>query len=369
MQTLRSISTSAVIPSTSVAACSTTAPLGLPHRRPAIAIVSNETVAPLYLERLSRRPWRLSAEHHIVLPDGEAHKNWETLQLIFDGLLARGCDRKTVMFALGGGVIGDMTGFVAASYMRGVPFVQVPTTLLAQVDSSVGGKTGDQPPAGQEHDRRLLPAAARADATSTRWRRCRRASCQRWAGRGHQVRADLRTWRSSTGSRSNVEALLRARSRSPGARGHAAPARSRPRWSAQDEREAGLRAILNFGHTFGHAIEADLGYGDWLHGEAVGGGMVMAAAAVAHAWGWSTTPWPIAFTRLVGRAGLPVQGPRLGADRYLELMRRGQEGRGGRDALCRDRVARARRRACRTRSAGARGDGALHGLRAAPFHA
>ena len=216
-----------------------------------------------------------------MLPDGEEHKDWPTLNLIFDALLAHGCDRKTVLFALGGGVVGDMTGFAAASYMRGVPFVQVPTTLLAQVDSSVGGKTAINHPLGKN----MIGAFYQPRAGGVRPRHARDAAAaraQRRPGRGHQVRPDRRHGvprldRGATSTRCWRAIRRRWRMRC------GAAARSRPGWSAQDEREAGLRAILNFGHTFGHAIEAGLGYGEWLHGEAVGCGMVMAARPVAAA--------------------------------------------------------------------------------------
>ena len=213
----------------------------------------------------------------LELPDGEAHKDWASLNLIFDPLLAHGCDRKTVLFALGGGVVGDMTGFAAASYMRGVPFVQVPTTLLAQVDSSVGGKTAINHPLGKNMIGAFYqPLRVVCDLDTLDTLPPRELSAG--PGRGHQVRADRRP-RFLDWIEANLTRCWRAtRRRWP--MPCAARARSRPRWSAQDEREAGLRAILNFGHTFGHAIEAGLGYGAWLHGEAVGCGMVMAARPV-----------------------------------------------------------------------------------------
>ena len=213
--------------------------------------------------------------HDVVLPDGEAHKDWPTLNLIFDALLAHGCDRKTVLFALGGGVVGDMTGFAAACYMRGVPFVQVPTTLLAQVDSSVGGKTAINHPLGKNMIGAFYqPGSVVCDLDDAGHAAAARA--QRRPGRGHQVRADRRHGlprldRGATSTRccgASRAALAHAVQRSCEIKA----------WVVgQDERESGLRAILNFGHTFGHAIEAGLGYGEWLHGEAVGCGMVMAA--------------------------------------------------------------------------------------------
>ena len=209
-------------------------------RPPRALIVTNTTVAPLYARASARgAAGALSRACTCVeLPDGEAHKDWPTLNLIFDALLAHGCDRKTVLFALGGGVVGDMTGFAAASYMRGVPFVQVPTTLLAQVDSSVGGKTGDQPSARQEHDRRVLPAAAACCATSTRWRRCRRASsAPAWPRSSSTARSptglprldrgatSTRCWRATPAALAHA---VRAQLRDQGRGGRPGRARGRP---------------------------------------------------------------------------------------------------------------------------------------------
>jgi 3-dehydroquinate synthase len=212
-----------------------------------------------------------------VLPDGEAHKDWQTLNLVFDALLAHGCDRKTVLFALGGGVVGDMAGFAAASYMRGVPFVQVPTTLLAQVDSSVGGKTAINHPLGKNMIGAFYqPQAVLCDLDTLATLPAREFS----AGLAEVIKYGpiydmaFLDW---------IEANLTRcwRATRPRWRMRSAQLRDQGEVVGQDEREAGLRAILNFGHTFGHAIESGLGYGEWLHGEAVGCGMVMAAAAVA----------------------------------------------------------------------------------------
>ena len=262
----------------------------------------------------------------VVLPDGESHKDWPNLNRIFDHLLAHACDRKTVLYALGGGVVGDMAGFAAACYMRGVPYVQVPTTLLAQVDSSVGGKTAINHPGRQEHDRRVLPAAAgggrsrHAGYAAAARDRCR-------AGRGDQVRADRR------------RCLLRLdrgqpRRRCSGATGRPGPcrsaarARSRPGWSGRTNAKPGLRAILNFGHTFGHAIEAGLGFGAWLHGEAVGCGMVM-AAELSRRCGHIDAAYSKRIAELVARAGLPVRAPALGASPVHRPDAGRQEGRRG----------------------------------------
>jgi 3-dehydroquinate synthase len=285
-------------------------------------IVSNTTIAPLYAERLRAALSGLYGQIHLVcLPDGEEHKNWQTLNLVFDALLSHGCDRKTVLFALGGGVVGDMTGFAAASYMRGVPFVQVATTLLAQVDSSVGGKTAINHPMGKNMIGAFYqPQLVVCDIDSLQTLPARELS----AGLAEIIKygpiADMEflAW-----IEANMEALLQ---RQPAALAHAVRRSCEIKaWVVgQDERETGLRAVLNFGHTFGHAIEAGLGYGQWLHGEAVGCGMVM-AAHLSCRLGWVDEAMVDRLTRLVQRAGLPVKGPHLddkdNAGRYLELMR------------------------------------------------
>jgi 3-dehydroquinate synthase len=253
----------------------------------------------------------------VVLPDGEEHKDWSTLNRIFDALLANGCDRKTVLFALGGGVVGDMTGFAAASYMRGVPFVQVPTTLLAQVDSSVGGKTGINHPLGKNMIGAFYqPERVVCDLGTLATLPARELS----AGLAEVIKygpiADMAffDW-----IEANVDRLV---ARDPAALAHAVrrSCEIKAHVVGQDERESGLRAILNFGHTFGHAIEAGLGYGEWLHGEAVGCGMVM-ALRLSQRLGLVDAAFVQRVTALVARAGLPTVGPALGAERYLELMR------------------------------------------------
>jgi len=294
---------------------------GLPTATAAL-IVSNSRVAPLYAQALQAALRQHYAQVYLlVLPDGEAHKDWETLHLIFDALLQNGCDRKTVLFALGGGVVGDMTGFAAASYMRGVPFVQVPTTLLAQVDSSVGGKTGINHPLGKNMVGAFYqPQRVLCDLDTLKTLDPREVS----AGLAEVIKygpiADMAflDWIEAHIDElmaRDVHALAHAVRRSCEIKAHVV---------SQDEREGGLRAILNFGHTFGHAIEAGLGYGDWLHGEAVGCGMVM-AAQLSQAMGLVDKAFVQRLTRLIAAAGLPVRGPVLdGADnagRYLALMR------------------------------------------------
>ncbi len=285
-------------------------------------IVSNTTVAPLYAAQLTQA---LQSHYDKVLlvslPDGEVHKDWPTLQLIFDALLENGCDRKTVLFALGGGVVGDMTGFAAASYMRGVPFVQVPTTLLAQVDSSVGGKTAINHPLGKNMIGAFyqpLQVVCDLDVLATLPSRELSAGLAEIIKYGPIADMAFLEW-----IEANLDALL---AKEPAALAHAIRRSCEIKaWVVgQDEREAGLRAILNFGHTFGHAIESGLGYGEWLHGEGVGCGMVM-AAHLSQRLGLVAMAFVDRLARLVRRAGLPVKGPLLSATdnagRYLELMR------------------------------------------------
>ena len=296
----------------------------------AAMIVSNITVAPLYAHRLQAAlAGRFKVIHTVTLPDGEEHKNWQTLNLIFDALLANECDRKTVLFALGGGVVGDMTGFAAASYMRGIPFIQVPTTLLSQVDSSVGGKTGINHPLGKNMIGAFYqPLKVVCDLDTLKTLPARELS----AGLAEVIKygpiADLAflDWIEANMDRllaRDVDALAHAVQRSCEIKAWVV---------AQDERESGLRAILNFGHTFGHAIEAGMGYGKWLHGEAVGCGMVM-AAQLSSELGLVDAALVQRLRTVIQRAGLPVIGPRLNPDdnagRYLELMRVDKKAEGG----------------------------------------
>ena len=289
---------------------------GVPASSQAL-IVSNTTVVPLYAARLQQAIAARHRQIHVVsLPDGEEHKNWQVLNLIFDALLGKACDRKTVLYALGGGVVGDMTGFAAASYMRGVPFVQVPTTLLAQVDSSVGGKTAINHPLGKNMIGAFYqPQLVVCDLDTLGSLPAREFS----AGLAEVIKygpiadMDFLSW-----IEANIDGLNQ---RDPALLAHAVRRSCEIKaWVVgQDEKESGLRAILNFGHTFGHAIEAGLGYGQWLHGEAVGCGMVM-ALDLSHRLGLVDLAFVDRITRLVQRAGLPIVGPALGAQRYLELM-------------------------------------------------
>ena len=285
-------------------------------------IVSNTTVAPLYAAQLrAALEGRYQKVLVMTLPDGEAYKDWHNLQSIFDVLLTHGCDRKTVLFALGGGVVGDMTGFAAASYMRGVPYVQVPTTLLAQVDSSVGGKTAINHPLGKNmigafYQPQLV--VCDLDLLKTLPERELSAGLAEVIKYGPIADLGFLDW-----IERNLDALL-VREQAALGRAIKRSCEIKAQIVGQDERELGLRAVLNFGHTFGHAIESGLGYGQWLHGEAVGCGMVM-AAQLSRRLGLVDLPFVERLTRLVARAGLPVKAPLLAqldnAGRYLELMR------------------------------------------------
>jgi 3-dehydroquinate synthase len=293
-------------------------------------VVSNTTVAPLYASQLiAALSGRFPNIHVVTLPDGESHKDWLTLQLIFDALLENACDRKTILFALGGGVVGDMTGFAAASYMRGVPFVQVPTTLLAQVDSSVGGKTAINHPLGKNMIGAFYqPQLVVCDLDVLKSLPPREIS----AGLAEIIKygpiADMAffDWIEAHVEplrQGDTAALAQAVKRS---------CEIKALVVGQDERETGLRAILNFGHTFGHAIESGLGYGHWLHGEGVGCGMVM-AAHLSHDMGLVDRAFVDRLTRLIQRAGLPITAPMLSkadnAGRYMDLMRMDKKSESG----------------------------------------
>ena len=291
-----------------------------------VAIVTNTTVAPLYLERLTAMLRSAGKEClSVVLPDGEEEKNADNLMAIFTALLEHKCDRKTTLVALGGGVIGDMTGFAAATYMRGVPFVQVPTPLLAQVDSSVGGKTAINHPLGKNMIGAFYqPQSVLADTAtlSTLPDRELSAGLAEVIKHGAIIDADFFRWLEQNMAQlmaRDDEALAHAIRRSCEIKADVV---------RQDEREGGLRAILNFGHTFGHAIEAGLGYGQWLHGEAVGCGMVM-AADLSVRLGYLAPEDRTRIVALVQAAGLPTVAPDLGEARWLELMEVDKKNEGG----------------------------------------
>lgn len=269
-----------------------------------VAIVTNETVAPLYLQRLldTLSGYKVTP---IVLPDGEAFKNWETLQRIFDGLLSARHDRRTTLIALGGGVIGDMTGFAAACYQRGVDFIQVPTTLLSQVDSSVGGKTGINHPLGKNMIGAFYqPKAVVIDTATLATLPARELS----AGLAEVIKYGLicdepfLAWLEA-----HIDDL---RALEPNAISEAISrsCEAKARVVNADERENGVRATLNLGHTFGHAIETEMGYGAWLHGEAVAAGTVM-ALEMSQRLGWIDAAARDRGIRVLARAGLPLVPP------------------------------------------------------------
>ncbi len=283
---------------------------GLPKARHA-AIVTNTTVQPLYAAQLEQALQPHFAQVHVVaLPDGEQYKSWESLNLIFDALLGAQCDRKTVLFALGGGVVGDMTGFAAACYMRGVPFVQVPTTLLAQVDSSVGGKTAINHPLGKNmigafyQPQRVVCDMAAFATLPQRELSAGLAEVIKYGPIADMAFFEWLEQHMDALCARDPEALRVAVRRSCQIKA----------WVVgQDEQESGMRAILNYGHTFAHAIEAGLGFGTWLHGEAVGCGMVMASELSARL-GLVDAAFVQRVRALVQHAGLPVVAPALHSD-------------------------------------------------------
>jgi 3-dehydroquinate synthase len=280
-----------------------------------VAIVTNETVAPLYLARVRKL---LSAHRPIdvILPDGEQHKTLGVLARIFDSLIEAHCDRRTVLIALGGGVVGDMTGFAAACYQRGIPFVQVPTTLLAQVDSSVGGKTAVNHPLGKNMIGAFYQPRAvviDTDTLSTLPERELRAGAAEVIKYGIIQDGEFFGWLESNLARMlarDNEALTYAIERS---------CRIKADVVARDERENDLRAILNFGHTFGHAIETALAYSGRLHGEAVATGMVM-AADLSRRLSWLTKDDDIRVKTLIAAADLPTRVRDIDPKRLRELM-------------------------------------------------
>ena len=290
---------------------------GLPVAE-ACLVVTNQTVAPLFADRLCGvLRSRYSVVHALSLPDGEAFKTVESLQRIFDALLAGGCDRSTTLYALGGGVVGDLTGFAAACYMRGVPYVQVPTTLLAQVDSSVGGKTAVNHPLGKNmigafhQPSRVI---ADVDALDSLPQREWLAGLAEVIKYGAIADDGFLGWLEA-----NMRQLL-ARDKSAVVTAIKRSCEIKAEIVRQDEREGGLRAVLNLGHTFGHAIETGVGYGQWLHGEAVGCGMAMAADLSARL-GLVHEAHAERIVRIVRMAGLPTQAPALEFDRFIALMR------------------------------------------------
>jgi len=294
------------------------------------AIVTNEVVAPLYAEAVERALAACGVRHfRVVIPDGEAQKRWETLDRVHGELLRAQADRKTVIVALGGGVVGDLAGFAAATYQRGVPFIQVPTTLLAQVDSSVGGKTGINHALGKNMVGAFhQPLAVIADTATLDTLPDRELA----AGLAEVIKY---------GAIDDIaffawleESVDRLRGRDPDALAHAIgrSCEIKARIVALDEREAGPRALLNLGHTFGHAIETLQGYGSWLHGEAVATGMVM-AARFSERLGRAPAGDALRLERLLRRAGLPVEPPAIEPDAWLDAMGRDKKNEAGRITL------------------------------------
>jgi 3-dehydroquinate synthase len=299
----------------------------LPHlQQPQVAIITNTTVAPLYLDQVARSLSEAGVKVvPVILPDGERYKDWETLNLVYTALLSNRCERKTTLIALGGGVIGDLTGFAAATFLRGVPFIQIPTTLLAQVDSSVGGKTGINHPLGKNMIGAFYqPKLVLADALTLNTLPDRELS----AGLAEVIKYGLiRDPEFLVWLEHNMEALL-ARDPETLALAIKRSCENKAVVVANDETETGQRALLNLGHTFGHAIETGMGYGNWLHGEAVAAGTVL-AADLSRRMGLIETASVERIRTLFARAKLPILAPDLGAEKYLSLMELDKKVEGG----------------------------------------
>ena len=302
--------------------------LVLPYlKRKKVVIVTNTTIAPLYLARFANGLRECGvAVIESILPDGEQYKEWQTLNQIFDTLLQERCERSTTLIALGGGVIGDMGGFAAACYQRGMPFIQVPTTLLAQVDSSVGGKTAINHPLGKNMIGAFYqPQLVLADTDTLSTLPDRELS----AGLAEVIKYGLiRDLSFLAWLETNIE-RLRARDTEALAYAIHRSCANKAEVVAADERETGERALLNLGHTFGHAIETGLGYGQWLHGEAVAAGTMM-AAELSMQLGWIGAEDLERIAELFLRAGLPVVGAELKPAHYLDLMRHDKKVEDGR---------------------------------------
>jgi 3-dehydroquinate synthase len=290
----------------------------LPHLiRPQVAIVTNTTVAPLYLSALMQPLQDAGVSVlEIILPDGEAYKNNDTLNLIYDALLKNRCDRNTTLIALGGGVIGDLTGYAAATYLRGVPFIQIPTTLLSQVDSSVGGKTGINHPLGKNMIGAFYqPKLVLADIDTLQTLPKRELS----AGVAEVIKYGLiRDEEFFDWLEINIEKLM-ALDEDVTSFSVYRSCENKAEVVANDEHETGERALLNLGHTFGHAIENAMGYGVWLHGEAVAAG-IMLAADLSRRLNWLNGFDVTRMQGLMIAANLPLSAPNLGAEKYLNLM-------------------------------------------------
>jgi len=297
-----------------------------PHLNPktGAVVITNTTVAPLYLDKVMATLAELGCPAFpVILPDGEAYKSWETLNTVFDALLENRCERGTTLIALGGGVIGDLVGFAAACYQRGAPFIQVPTTLLSQVYSSVGGKTAINHPLGKNMIGAFYqPKLVLADLDTLDTLPPREMA----AGMSEVIKYGLiRDKGFFHWLEQHAEAFMQ-RNKALLAQAVYQSCAHKAEVVARDERESGERALLNLGHTFGHAIETGMGYGAWLHGEAVAAGTVM-AARLSERLGWIDRADVERIVVLFQRVGLPVAGPWLegtpaaSAARYLELMR------------------------------------------------
>lgn len=297
-----------------------------PYLTQKAAIITNETIAPLYLKTVQTALDKLGIAHFsIILPDGEQHKNWPALNLIFDGLMQNRAERKTTLIALGGGVIGDMVGFAAATYQRGAPFIQVPTTLLSQVDSSVGGKTAINHPLGKNMIGAFYqPQAVLADLSTLHTLPQRELS----AGMAEVVKygalgdAAFFAWLEQ-----NMPDLM-AQHPEKLAQAVYHCCQMKAGIVAKDETEQGIRAWLNLGHTFGHAIEAEMGYGVWLHGEAVAAGMVL-AARLSEQLGKTTAADTQRIAALLEAAGLPSAPPSFSFHKWIEHMSHDKKVTGG----------------------------------------
>ena len=290
----------------------------LPHlKRKQVAIVTNTTVAPLYLEKLAKPLHDAGvAVITIILPDGEAYKNSETLNLIYDALLKNRCERSTTLIALGGGVIGDLTGYAAATYLRGVPFIQIPTTLLSQVDSSVGGKTGINHPLGKNMIGAFYqPKLVLADIDTLKTLPMRELS----AGVAEVIKYGLIRDAKFFDWLENHMPELMALDTPVISEAIYRSCQNKAEVVAADEHETGERALLNLGHTFGHAIENAMGYGVWLHGEAVAAGSML-AADLSYRMGWLNVDEIERMSSIFQAAKLPIKSPALGVNKYLDLM-------------------------------------------------
>ncbi|QEY24265.1 3-dehydroquinate synthase [Neisseria animalis] len=297
-----------------------------PHLGKKAAIITNETVAPFYLQKVQTALDRAGVPHFsIILPDGEEHKNWQTLNLIFDGLMANRAERKTTLIALGGGVIGDMVGFAAATYQRGAPFIQIPTTLLSQVDSSVGGKTAINHPLGKNMIGAFYqPQAVLADLSTLHTLPPRELS----AGMAEVVKYGILgddgffAWL----EQNMADLMAQAPEKLAQAVYHCC--KMKAEIVAADETEQGIRAWLNLGHTFGHAIEAEMGYGVWLHGEAVAAGCVL-AGRLSEQLGKTTAGDTARIAALMQAAKLPTEPPRFPFKQWLAHMSHDKKVEGG----------------------------------------